>query len=212
VTTLSTDQGLVLPTPPDGDNVPLSFAGYNTGVESRLVKRYLSAADRTARNPTPATGELSFRADQQAYEWYTGSAWSPFILTGAWSSYPAEWSSTGTAPSVGNGTLIGRWAQIGRTVFVRIQLTLGTTSNAGSGAYRFSLPVTPQAGSLLTAFVIDASAGSASWAGAARITLPSTTGDNMRIVVLASTTVGSTVPFTWTTSDQLFLSGHYEAA
>jgi len=79
VTTLTTDQGLILPASSDPDNVPTSFASYNTGVESRLVKRYLSAADRTTRNPTPTQGELSYLVSTGAFERYDGSAWGhPF--------------------------------------------------------------------------------------------------------------------------------------
>lgn len=77
MTTQTTDQGLVLPSAPDGDNVPLSFSSYNAGVESRLVKRYTSTADRTARNATPAEGELSYLIDVNRYDYYTGSAWFP---------------------------------------------------------------------------------------------------------------------------------------
>jgi hypothetical protein len=82
VTTTTTDQGLTLPSSSDGDNVPTSFGGYNTGVESRLVKRYTSAADRTARNPTPTEGELSYLVSTGAVELYDGSAWGhPFPNT-----------------------------------------------------------------------------------------------------------------------------------
>lgn len=81
MTTLTTDQGLILPTAGDSANVPTTINALiqspaSSSVESRLVKRYLSAADRTSRNPTPQTGELSFRADGPAYEWYNGSAWT----------------------------------------------------------------------------------------------------------------------------------------
>lgn len=79
MTTTTTDQGLILPAASDPDNVPTSFTSYNTGVETRLIKRYLSSADRTARNPTPATYELSILASTGALEMYDGSAWThPF--------------------------------------------------------------------------------------------------------------------------------------
>jgi hypothetical protein len=84
VTTTTTDQGLILAASSDNDNVPQSMADYNgtsgggTGVESRLVKRYTSTADRTTRNTSPATGELSFRTDISGYEYWAGSAWVPW--------------------------------------------------------------------------------------------------------------------------------------
>lgn len=84
MTTTTTDQGLILAASSDGDNVPQSMSDYNgtsgagTGVESRLVKRYTSTADRTTRNTSPATGELSFRSDISGYEYWAGSAWVPW--------------------------------------------------------------------------------------------------------------------------------------
>lgn len=80
MTTLTTDQGIILPSAGDNANGPTAFAAAistpaASSIESRLVKRYLSAADRTSRNATPQTGELSFRADGPIYEWYNGTAW-----------------------------------------------------------------------------------------------------------------------------------------
>lgn len=77
MTTNTTDQQLVIPDYPESADGPLDFFSFATGgLESRLVKRYLSAADRTARNPTPQTGELSFRIDAAVYESYNGTTWA----------------------------------------------------------------------------------------------------------------------------------------
>ncbi|MFI9344918.1 hypothetical protein ACIG0D_27185 [Streptomyces sp. NPDC052773] len=63
----------------------------------------------------------------------------------AWTSYTPTWTSS-TAPSLGNGTLVGRYMKIGRTVFVVIHLTTGSTTTYGSGSYNWSLPVTAASG------------------------------------------------------------------
>lgn len=78
--TLTTDQSLIIPAAGDNANGPTAFSSLvqtpaSSSMESRLVKRYLSAADRTSRNPTPQTGELSFRADGPNYEWFNGTTW-----------------------------------------------------------------------------------------------------------------------------------------
>lgn len=73
---LTADQGLIIPNSSDNDNVPLSVSDYNTGVESRLVKRYASVADRTARNATPTEGELSYLLDLNRFDFYSGAAWT----------------------------------------------------------------------------------------------------------------------------------------
>src|SRR5689334_16575334 len=78
---LTTNQGLILPDGTDNANVPLTFTDFVTtagsGMENRLVQRYLSAADRTVRNPAPNEGELSYLIDTDAYFFYNGTAWIP---------------------------------------------------------------------------------------------------------------------------------------
>lgn len=76
---ITTNQGLILPDGADNANVPLTFTDFVTtagsGMENRLVQRYLSIADRTARNAAPNEGELSYLADLNRYDSYSGTAW-----------------------------------------------------------------------------------------------------------------------------------------
>lgn len=76
---ITPNQGLVLPDGTDNANVPLSMTDYNTNLENRLVQRYLSVADRTARNALPFEGELSYLGDLDRYEFYTGTAWTTLL-------------------------------------------------------------------------------------------------------------------------------------
>lgn len=57
-----------------------------------------------------------------------------------WTSYTPTWTSTGTAPSVGNGTITGMYRKEGDSLHVRIALTSGTTTAYGTGNYKFSIP------------------------------------------------------------------------
>lgn len=75
MSTLSTDQGLVLPVDADLGDVSTAMANYNAGVESRLVKRYESAVDRSVRNPSPSKGEISYLIDSDTHERYDGASW-----------------------------------------------------------------------------------------------------------------------------------------
>lgn len=79
MTSLTSDQQLVIPDYTEQADGPLDFYQFATGgLESRLIKRYASASDRTARNPTPQVNELSVRADNPGfYEYWSGSAWLP---------------------------------------------------------------------------------------------------------------------------------------
>ena len=81
-----------------------------------------TGAASTVTGPTGATGP-------------TGS-----FAIAAWSSYTPTWYTTGTAATIGNGTLAGRYQSIGRTIVGEIRLVFGSTSVRGTGTYRFSLP------------------------------------------------------------------------
>lgn len=61
-------------------------------------------------------------------------------MFGAWTVYTPTWTAS-TNPSLGNGTLTGRYMKIGRTVLCEIILTTGSTTTYGSGQYAFGLPV-----------------------------------------------------------------------
>lgn len=51
------------------------------------------------------------------------------------------WTASGTAPSLGNATVVSRYIQIGKLVHYFGQITFGSTTTYGTGTYSFSLPV-----------------------------------------------------------------------
>lgn len=61
---------------------------------------------------------------------------------GEWTPYSPGWVSGGVANTIGNGSLIGAFAQVGQTTLWRIQLAYGTTTvdNNPGGVWEFSLP------------------------------------------------------------------------
>ena len=59
---------------------------------------------------------------------------------GNWQAYTVSWTATTTNPSIGNGTLVGRYTQIGKTIMGNILLICGSTTTFGSGYWIFSLP------------------------------------------------------------------------
>ncbi|WP_406398825.1 hypothetical protein [Streptomyces uncialis] len=58
----------------------------------------------------------------------------------AWSTYTPSWTGATTNPVLGDGTLIGLYMKIGRTVSYHINLTSGATTTYGAGALSFALP------------------------------------------------------------------------
>ena len=62
---------------------------------------------------------------------------------GVWKNYTPVWTAATTNPSIGNGTLYGRYCVIGKLLMAKIFLQFGSSSTAGSGAYSFTYPIVP---------------------------------------------------------------------
>jgi hypothetical protein len=166
---------------------------------------------QTFDNVTVGTNGQVLTADSTTA---TGLAWAtPTTPTYTWTSYTPTFTP-GTA-TVGNGTLVARYAQIGKVCFVFLSFTLGSTSSIGSYP-EFSLPVT--------------GAQSSNYANGDVLLLDAATAEYYGKVYLYTSTIGiffaqsasgsyvkdapvtSTVPMTWTTNDKIVANFWYEVA
>lgn len=112
----------------------LTLAGDVNASGTRPVARLYSEA-------APAGGWRS-RIDLDAEAVYAGGR----DLLGAWTAFTPQWVGAGANPSVGNGSLTGRYKLIGKTCHVEIQLVIGTSGvNGGIGAWSWFLPPFPAA-------------------------------------------------------------------
>jgi hypothetical protein len=79
---------------------------------------------------------------------------------GSWTSYTPTWTAASTNPTIGNGTLQGYYKQLdSSTYLVQILMEYGSTSTAGSGSYKFALPVTTASApdyQVMTGYFLDA--------------------------------------------------------
>ena len=120
-------------------------------------------------------------------------------------SYVPTWTGSSTNPVIGNGTLSGVFSVHNGLCQVTIQMTAGSTTTFGSGVWSFALPITNRStlGVYGSARALDS--GVSYYVGTAEIgaTLVAVTFD------ATSTQAQSTVPFTWSTSDSLFLTVTY---
>lgn len=124
------------------------------------------------------------------------------------------WSPTYGNLTVGNGTVVSRYIQIGQLVALEYSITFGSTS-AIAGNVTITLPV---AGSLTANAAIgqaifnDASGGRAT--GIIRSDGTNAVPHPLRAdaTYLTTNNLSSTVPFTWATGDILSFSAAYEAA
>jgi hypothetical protein len=151
---------------------------------------------------------------------YTGPTGPAASDANAYTTYTPTWTnSSGTQPSLGNGTLNGRYKQIGKTVFVNIKLNFGSSTTAGSpdgGNWTFSLPVNAIAAEaiMLTAAFLDN--GIHWYSGIVTGTFSGATNSfqilcNTGAVGGYSSPVNFMTPFVWGNSDALIIGGSYEA-
>jgi len=164
-----------------------------------------TAADTPARLAVGANGTI-LMADSTAS---TGIKWD----TGAYASYTPG-SITGFTQ--GNGTVSGRFRQFGKTVFFNLTLTLGSTS-AITGGLVIQFPVSANTANNGCFFGQSrfADAGTQEYIGTLvqnGTNFYTAAAINASGTYAANQGISSTIPFTWTTSDVIFLSGTYEAA
>lgn len=134
----------------------------------------------------------------------TGTSW-------AWQSYTPTWAAS-TNPVLGNGTMTGRYVQMGKTVTVTVILTMGSTTTYGFGEWNWTIPV---ATSTSSAYYFGSSwgvdTGTNYYAGTAKLT--TTAGRiNIHPSAASGSSYGGAVPFTWGTGDSLGFTITYEAA
>lgn len=149
------------------------------------------------------------------YDESTGGIWKLYnrggtkvFDTGAWASYTPTWTTTGTAPSLGNGTLNGYWTRIGRFVHCTIELIAGSTTTFGTGVFKFGLPVTGvQRSNTGAAWGLDS--GNVYRTGVALI------GGVQDVSIYGDgggAPWGSLIPHTWASGDKIRISFSYEKA
>ena len=130
---------------------------------------------------------------------------------GAWTTYTPTWTASTTNPTLGNGTLTGRFCKIGKMCIVNIVLNFGSTTNTGSGAYRWTLPALAQVAGPVgpyTGAVKGVRSGVNSFAGVAETELGTQT-----ILINGPTTAvawGNTTPATWANGDTIAITIMYQ--
>lgn len=139
---------------------------------------------------------------------------NPPLKTGGFATFTTTWTGASGNPAIGNGTKTSSYLQIGKLVFLRINLNMGSTTTYGTGQWTFSLPVAAAAGTGAAGGysnghleVFDSSAGSYS-IGLAAMTTSVCAG------IFSGTTgvLGSAIPIAWATGDVVAINVWYEAA
>jgi hypothetical protein len=128
--------------------------------------------------------------------------------TAAWTTFTPTLVSSSGSPTIGNGTLTGRYKRLGKDVLVEIVLTRGSTTSFGTGFISFgNLPVTARTTVSAAGSATLFDSGTNSFVGSCHLETTTSIAP-----LSASGVITSTVPFTWATSDIIRLSMTYEAA
>lgn len=158
------------------------------------------------------TGEKTLAQGQYAYvetaglQFYNGSAW---VTAGYTDTYTPVWTTSGVAPSLGNGSLTGRFYRFDKFIFFSVDFTAGSTTTFGTGNFEFSTPtaVTSSNNYGYQSVVLDT--GTAWFTRLQGVGPPAGLSDKFLVIDSAGAAVTSTNPMTWTTGDQLLVQGSY---
>lgn len=185
-----------------------SISGHTSSTVVTVGGVQMSAGVVNTANAVNAVSIAASGVQPQALFAGTGTGWS-------WQTYTPTFANVTT----GNGTVEGKYIQIGKTVFFSARFTFGNTS-AFTGVVTATLPVTSV--NYTTNYTkiignIDVYDLSATAQFAGGIAWKSTTVVEPDVIGTASTygnysAITSTTPITWATGDVLDLHGFYEAA
>jgi hypothetical protein len=158
--------------------------------------------------PYPTNGDVANVASDEQTTFSAIDA----SMGNSFTAYTPVCTSTGTAFSLGNGTIVGRFKKFGKWGFAVVTLDIGGTTTVGTGSYRFTLP----AGWTLfdsttiygSAMCIDASVPQY-YVGICR---PASTTLMEVFTHSATSAMGATVPFAVASGDRLQLHMRVELA
>lgn len=130
----------------------------------------------------------------------------------SWTSFTPTWTSSGTPPTIGDGSLLGAYKLIGKTLYIRVYWAAGSTTTFGTGQYFFDLPggVAAKGGvqQSLAAKGFDFSTGF-SYSLAAYVVGGAT---KIEMTSNGAGVVGATSPITWAVTDSISITGVIEIA
>jgi hypothetical protein len=129
-------------------------------------------------------------------------------LTWALDTYTPTWTASSVNPSIGNGTITGKYLALGgKCVLFAVTITAGSTTTYGTGSYSVSLPLSADTGyqGVINVFALD---GASVYNGVGYIDSSTTTTLSTQHESLAGA-YNSTTPFTFGSGDKIHVFGVY---
>ncbi|WP_052682194.1 hypothetical protein [Saccharothrix sp. ST-888] len=88
----------------------------------------------------PHPGQALYATDTDTLYLGKANGTTAQVSLGTWTGYTTTWAGATTNPNIGNGTLVSRYSQVGKTVNVLIKIISGSTTTWGSGTWSWTLP------------------------------------------------------------------------
>lgn len=89
----------------------------------------------------PHPGQMWYEPDLDRFRYGTSTGAVQSLLP-EWQNYTPTWTAATTNPTIGAGSLVGRYALVGKTCHVKIEITTAGNTNYGNGQYNWALPFT----------------------------------------------------------------------
>jgi hypothetical protein len=186
------------------DEVLVADSAQSTGVKWAKVGNAMVASDAAI-----AVSKLAAGSDDQFLKTVAGvPSWAAIA---SFATYTPTWTADTTNPVIGNGTITGRYVQIGKLTFFSFKILAGSTTTFGTGTYSVGLPTTaatPSSSVIGGANVLDAAV--ANWAST--LVVSSTQSILVLMPGAGNAVWNQTVPFTFANGDSIQGSGVYEAS
>jgi hypothetical protein len=193
----------------------LDASDVNTFLMDQSVMSFADSTARTTAIPTPVQGMLTYLEDSNTYESYNGSAYVTVADGSGWTTFVPSF----TALTIGNGTFnYAKFKVIGKTAHVQVKFALGSTS-AVTGDIRMEVPteirrISTSSPAQISAIFRDVSNQNIHLTSAIASTVDRRLfifrATNSSGTYLTSQNTSSTIPFTWTISDEIQFSATYE--
>lgn len=170
------------------------------------------------RSALPTDAHVGMRAeiaDENAVADKLLSGWN---TQGGWTSYSPAWTTSGSQPVLGNGQLTGEYTRVGDWVYVRVGLTIGSTTSAGGAGqgWAFSIPVTSRYVAAHNPYPIWCGGGVLRDVSATKYygctSYADSTGGNIGLMFTDTGTVSASTPFLFAVGDFCGLTVAYRAA
>jgi hypothetical protein len=214
VTSLTVANGAVFPATGD---FRIKVADAVTGANSELMLCTARATNvLTITRGIESTTAVAHNTPSDVTHVLTKGGLDAYLAStfGVWQAYTPVWTSSGTAPALGNGSVANsRYTQIGKTVFGQMSILFGSTSTFGTGVYFFSLPVTASAtvgGTVFASTHIFDNSTSQSYEQFTALATTTTMTSNSPAA--PTVTLSATTPFTFAVNDFINMKFIYEAA